>query len=210
MFAAALSGALALTLLTGSLLGITLASIGLVIIQFKLGGNFQVLSTAVWNVFNSFALTSIPVFIFLGEILGETGVAHRVYNAISPLFSRLPGKLLQTNIGICTLFSAISGSSTATAAVVGSVAYEEMERRGYYRGGIIGSIAGGGTLGVLIPPSTPLIIYGSWQDVLIGRPFLAGIVPGLLMAFLFMVYVAIRAGIRPAQIPPNTSWWCSP
>ena len=160
------------------------------------------LGNATWNLFNSFTFTAIPAFILLGEILGQSGLAKRIYNAISPGFERLPGQLLQTNIGACTVFSAISGSSTATAAVVGSIAYDELKGRGYSRSAVVGTIAAGGTLGILIPPSVALIIYGAWQNVSVGALFVAGIVPGILLSGLFMVYIGFAARRRPGMTPP--------
>ena len=203
MLTAALLGVVAFALLTGSLLGVTVAAAGLVVLWFEFKGNFSVLGNATWNIFNSFTFTAIPAFILLGEILGQSGLARRIYAAISPGFERLPGKLLQTNIGSCTVFSAISGSSTATSAVVGAIAYDEMVARGYKRSAIIGTIAAGGTLGILIPPSIALIVYGAWQGVSIGALFLAGILPGLLIAGLFMVYIGISAKLRPDMVPQD-------
>jgi len=192
---------LAVALLTGTLLGTMIAAVGFAVLWFEFQGNFSVLGNAVWNVFSSYTLTAVPTFILLGEVLGNSGLAQRIYSAISPTFERLPGKLLQTNIGVCTVFSAISGSSTATAAVVGSIAYRELERRGYSRNAVVGSIAAGGTLGILIPPSIALIVYGAWQDVSIGSLFIAGIVPGLMLATFFMIWIAVSAKLRPQQIP---------
>jgi len=153
---------------------------------------------------NSFTFTAVPVFILLGEILSQSGLAKRIYGAISPIFERLPGQLLQTNIGACTVFSAISGSSTATAAVVGSIAYTELKERGYSRSAVVGTIAAGGTLGILIPPSIALIIYGAWQDVSIGALFIAGIIPGLLLSGLFMIYIGVMSSVRKDIVPPVT------
>lgn len=201
MLSLSLISVIAFALLTGSMLGITIAAAGLVVLIFEFNGNFSVLGNATWNLFNSFTFTAVPTFILLGEILGQSGLAKRIYGAISPTFERMPGKLLQTNIGACTVFSAISGSSTATAAVVGSIAYDEMKGRGYDRGVIVGTVAAGGTLGILIPPSIALIIYGAWQNVSIGALFLAGVLPGLLMAGLFMAYIAGLAFMKPRAIP---------
>lgn len=198
----ALAGVTVTTLAMRCLIGVALILFGLLIIQFQFGGNFTVLADSLWNIFNSFALTALPMFIFLGEILAKTGISQRIYSAIAPIFNRLPGQLIQTNIGACTLFSAVSGSSQATAAVVGSIAYEELTRRRYSRRWIAGSIAGGGTLGILIPPSLPFIIYGWWQEVSIGKLFLAGVVPGLMLAGMFMLYIAISARLRPQEFPP--------
>ncbi|MGB6116905.1 MAG: TRAP transporter large permease [Mesorhizobium sp.] len=193
----------AVTLLTGSMLGISVAAFGLVILYFQFGGNFSVLGNALWNTFNSFTFTAIPAFILLGELLGRSGLADRIYSAISPMFERLPGRLLQTNIGACTAFSAISGSSTATSAVIGTIAYDELLKRGYNRGAVLGTIAAGGTLGILIPPSIAFIVYGSWQNVSIGALFIAGIIPGLLLSLLFMAYIAVRSTLD-STIAPST------
>ena len=188
-------------LLTGSLLGIVIGAAGLTILWFEFNGNFSVLGNSVWNLFNSFTFTAVPAFILLGEILGQSGLAKRIYGAISPSFERLPGKLLQTNIGACTVFSAISGSSTATTAVVGSIAYDELKSRGYAPRAVIGTIAAGGTLGILIPPSIALIIYGAWQNVSVGALFIAGVIPGLMLAGMFMAYVGTASLIKRDVVP---------
>lgn len=206
MLAASLSGLVLLTLLTGNVLGLSLALFGFVIFYFELGGNFSPAGNAVWNLLNSYAFTAVPSFILLGQILGRTGVAQRIYTSLSPLVGRLPGKLLQTNIVTCTLFSAINGSSSATVAAVGSIAFEELTRRGYNGRAVIGSIAGAGTLGILIPPSVVLIIYGSWQDVSVGHLFLAGIVPGLMISLSFVTYVAVATKLRDDLVPDENDW----
>lgn len=207
MFALSLLGLGAAALLTGAMLGVVLAAAGLIILQFKMGGNFTPLANATWNIFNSFTLTAVPMFILLGELLGQTGLARRIYGALSPLFARLPGGLMQTNIGVCTAFAAISGSSTATSAVVGAIAFEEMVERGYPPKALAGSIAAGGTLGILIPPSIPMIIYGSITDTSVGALFIAGVVPGVVLAALFMLFIGVRSR-RSGDVPSSerTSW----
>ena len=188
-------------LVTGNLLATTVGLIGLLILYFEFDGNFSVIGNGIWNVVNTFTLTAIPVFILLGEILQHTGLAKRIYGSISPTFERLPGKLLQTNIGTATIFSAISGSSTATTAVVGSVAYNQLDELGYDRRAVVGSLGAGGTLGILIPPSLALIIYGSWMEVSIGKLFIAGIIPGLLLSSIFMVYIGISTTLNKNLVP---------
>ncbi len=192
-----------LTVLAGSglALGAALGLTGFLLLQFVAGGSTFVAVDAVWNVFNSFTLSAIPLFIMLGEIMLRSGVSERIYSALSPLFRRIAGGLLHTNIAVCTLFGAVSGSSLSTAAAVGSVAYPEMTARGYDRSMVVASLAGGGTLGLLIPPSLSLLIYGALTETSIGRLFMAGIVPGLLIAFLFMVYIFLRCLAAPALAP---------
>ncbi len=188
---------------SGLALGAALGLTGLMILQFAAGGSTFVAVDAVWNVFNSFTLSAIPLFIILGEIMLRSGVSELIYTALSPLFRRIPGGLLHTNIAVCTLFGAVSGSSLSTAAAVGSVAYPEMSARGYDRKMVVASLAGGGTLGLLIPPSLSLLIYGALTETSIGRLFIAGILPGLLIALMFMAYILVRCLSAPALAPPD-------
>jgi tripartite ATP-independent transporter DctM subunit len=187
--------------LTGAVLGAALGLTGFVILHVWSGGATSLGVQAVWNTFNSFTLTAIPLFILLGEVLVASGLARNVYRALGPLFARLPGGLLHTNIAVCSLFGAVSGSSMAVAAAVGSVAYPELTRRGYDRRAVVGSLAGGGTLGLLIPPSLSLLIYGAFTETSIGKLFLAGVVPGLVAAAGFMAWIAIASLRRPAIAP---------
>ncbi|MDJ0992485.1 MAG: TRAP transporter large permease [Dinoroseobacter sp.] len=184
-----------LTLLAGSglALGAALGLTGLLLLEFVAGGATFVAVDAVWNVLNAFTLSAIPLFIILGEILLRSGVSQRIYTALTPVFSGVPGGLLHTNIAVCTLFGAVSGSSLSTAAAVGSVAYPEMAARGYDKRTIVGSLAGGGTLGLLIPPSLSLLIFGALTETSIGQLFLAGLLPGLLFALCFMAYIFISS-----------------
>jgi tripartite ATP-independent transporter DctM subunit len=147
----------------------------------------------IWGVQNENILTAIPLFILLGELLLRSGIADRMYGALALWLGRLPGGLLHTNIGCCALFAATSGSSVATAATVGTVALPALESRGYGARQSLGSLAAGGTLGILIPPSVNLLIYGSLANESIGKLFIAGIVPGVLLTLSFMVYIAVHS-----------------
>jgi tripartite ATP-independent transporter DctM subunit len=189
------------TVLSGAVLGAALGLTGFLILHLHAGGATQSAVQAIWNTLNEFTLTAIPLFILLGEVLVASGLAKGVYQAMAPLFGRVPGRLLHTNIAVCTVFGAVSGSSMAVAAAVGSVAYPELTRRGYDRAAIVGSLAGGGTLGLLIPPSLSLLIYGAQTETSIGRLFLAGVFPGLLMAGLFMAWIAFASSRNPAVAP---------
>lgn len=153
----------------------------------------------VWGVLNDNLLTAIPLFVLLGELLLRSGVADRMYGALALWLGRLPGGLLHTNIGCCALFAATSGSSVATAATVGTVALPALEARGYHPARALGSLAAGGTLGILIPPSVNLLIYGSLANESIGRLFVAGLIPGLLLTACFMAWIALDALLREGR-----------
>lgn len=201
MTSSLLGGLLVLNVMSGAVLGAALGLGGLAILEFGAGGAQRLGVQAVFNVLGEFTLTAIPLFILLGEVLVASGLAGGVYRALSPLFARLRGGLLHTNIAVCTVFGAVSGSSMSVSAAVGAVAYPELSQRGYDRRLVVGSLAGGGTLGLLIPPSLSLLIYGALTDTSIGKLFLAGVVPGLMMAALFMVYIEWVARRRPALAP---------
>lgn len=195
---------------SGVALGVALGITGLIILYFFSNGATSLAIDAIWGVFNSFTLSAVPMFILLGEILLRSGISEKAYSAFAPLFRRVPGGLLHTNIAVCTLFGAVSGSSLSTAAAVGSVAYPEMSKRGYEKDTVVGSLAGGGTLGLLIPPSLSFIIYGALTETSIGKLFAAGIIPGFLVAAMFMLYLLLKCIRNPAIAPrdPNvSSFW---
>ncbi len=154
--------------------------------------------TNLWAVMNDFLLTTIPLFVLLGELLLRAGITRNMYDSLSDWLSRLPGGLLHTNIGACAMFSAVSGSSVATAATIGTVALDEFKRRAYHEPLVLGTIAAGATLGILIPPSVNLIIYGALTNTSIGQLFAAGILPGILLTLLFMAIIAAAALLRPS------------
>lgn len=151
-----------------------------------------------WGTNNEFLLVAIPLFILLGEILLRAGFADRMYSAMSLWLSWLPGGLMHANIGASTLFSATSGSSVATAATVGTVALPQIKRYGYHEPLFLGSIAAGGTLGILIPPSINLVIYGVLTNTSVPKLYLAGIIPGLMMALLFMLTIIVICILKPS------------
>lgn len=192
---------LLLTAWLGIPIGVGLAMIGLAILHFVAGGATQLAVNAVWNLFTDFTLSAVPLFIFMGEILMVSGVSRRIYSGISPFFERIPGRLLHTNIAVCTVFGSVSGASTSTAAAIGSVAYPELRDRKYHLPTVVGTLAAGGTLGLLIPPSLSLLIYGATQGVSIGRLFLAGILPGLMFTILFMSAIVVIVKQRPQIVP---------
>jgi tripartite ATP-independent transporter DctM subunit len=154
-----------------------------------------------WGSMNSFTLTAIPLFILMAEILQESKLSLRVYRGLSKLVAWMPGGLLQTNIAGCAIFSAISGSSVVTAASIGRVALPELERRNYSPRVSAGSLAAGGTLGILIPPSIAMIVYGTFTETSVAKLFMAGVVPGLALTAMFMIYIAVHALIDPSIGP---------
>ncbi len=150
-----------------------------------------------WGTGNEFLLVAIPLFIMLGEVLLRAGFAERMYSAMAQWLSWLPGGLMHANIGASTVFSATSGSSVATAATVGTVAIPQIKKYGYNEPLFLGSLAAGGTLGILIPPSINLVLYGVLTNSSVPKLYLAGIIPGIVLAGLFMVTVAIACAFRP-------------
>ncbi|MGM0743502.1 MAG: TRAP transporter large permease [Pseudomonadota bacterium] len=190
-----------ITAISGLPIGLGLALTGMAILHFVVGGATDLAVNAIWNVFTDFTLSAVPLFIFMGEILLVSGVSGRLYAAISPLFLRIPGKLLHTNIAVSALFGSVSGASTSTAAAIGSVAYPELEKRGYNPSVVVGTLAAGGTLGLLIPPSLALLIYGATQQVSIGQLFLAGLLPGLMLAVMMMLYIGFIESRRQGVVP---------
>ena len=149
-----------------------------------------------WDKSKEFILVAIPMFILLGEIMLRAGVARRMYNAVAQWLSWLPGGLMHANIGSCAIFAASSGSSVATAATVGTVAYPEITKRNYNESLFLGSLAAGGTLGILIPPSINLIIYGLITDTSVPELYLAGIIPGLILSSLFIFIILVACVLR--------------
>ena len=210
MFWTTLIGILVVTASSGVALGAALGLTGLVILEFFGNGSTYLALDVIWGVFNSFTLSAVPMFILLGEILLRSGISERAYTAFTPVFAKVPGGLLHSNVAVCTLFGAVSGSSLSTAAAVGSVAYPEMSKRGYDKEAVVGSLAGGGTLGLLIPPSLSLLIFGALTETSIGQLFVAGVVPGIMVSALFMIYILFlclrQQGISPRS-NENISFW---
>jgi C4-dicarboxylate transporter DctM subunit len=161
-----------------------------------------------WGTSNNFLLVAIPFFVLLGEILLRSGMAERMYNALVLWVPWLPGGLMHSNIAACAMFAATSGSSVATAATIGTVALGEVEKRGYSERLFLGTIAAGGTLGILIPPSINMIVYGVLTDTSIPKLYLAGFIPGVILASLFSLTVLIICLVKPqlGGKPTSASW----
>ena len=153
-------------------------------------------------------LVAIPLFILLGEILLRSGIAENMYAAATHWLSWLPGGLMHSNIGSCAMFAAISGSSVATAATIGTVAIDQIDKRGYNERFFLGTIAAGGTIGILIPPSINMIVYGVLTETSIVQLYLAGFTPGIILAGMFMLTVVIGCVLRPkwGGRKVETSW----
>ena len=194
-------GLVFLFLLSGISVAVSLGGVAILAAYLFLGSAGS-LAYASWNIATKFILVAIPLFIFMGELLLRSGMSDRLYTGATALLGKLPGGLLHANIASCSVFAAISGSSVATAATIGTVAIPELEKRGYEHRIVLGSLAAGGTLGILIPPSIAMIIYGSMTGQSIGRLFIAGIIPGIMLALLFMGYIAVRVMTKPQLAPP--------
>lgn len=158
--------------------------------------------TVIWSSSSSWALTALPLFIWMGEILYRTRLSEDMFRGLAPWMARLPGGLLHTNIVGCTVFAAVSGSSAATLTTVGKMSIPELRKRGYPERMTIGTLAGAATLGLMIPPSLTLIVYGVTINESISKLFLAGILPGIVLAAMFMLYVAGWSFVRASEMPP--------
>ncbi len=162
----------------------------------------QVLATSMWAASDSWDLTALPMFIWMGEILYRTKLSEDMFAGLAPWLQRLPGRLLHVNVVGCAIFAAVSGSSAATCATIGRIALPELLKRGYDEKMAIGTLAGSGTLGLLIPPSIILIIYATVTEQSIARLFIAGVLPGLLLAGLFMGFIVVWALVNKHRMPP--------
>ena len=198
---------LAFGLLIGLILGgmwvqFAVAGAGLFYLWMLKGfAGWKALGLVSWGAANSFTLAAIPLFVLMAEILLSSGLAGRLYNGVAPFMRRLPGGLLHTNIVGSGIFAAISGGSAPTAAAMSTVSLPELGRRGYDRRLVAGSLAAGGTLGILIPPSITMIIYATFTETSIARLFAAGLVPGILLALFYMAFIMVRALRNPSLAP---------
>jgi C4-dicarboxylate transporter, DctM subunit len=161
------------------------------------------MAVTIWGSSSSWTLTALPLFVWMGEILFRTKLSQDMFKGLAPWMQALPGRLLHVNVAGCTIFAAVSGSSAATCATIGKMSLPELTRRGYPEALSIGSLAGAGTLGLLIPPSIIMIVYGVTAEVSIAKLFIAGIVPGLMLAAMFSAYIAWWAWRHPEQVPPR-------
>jgi len=200
-----LFASLAVFFLIGQWTAFALGAVGMLIIFLTKGWIGMLgLSSVVWNNSNSYILIAIPMFLLMGEIILRSGSSQNFYAGIVKLLRKLPGGLLHANIVSCAIFSAVSGSSVATAASVGTVAIPELKRAGYRHSEIYGSLAAGGTLGILIPPSIVMVLYAALVEESVGRLFIAGIIPGLIMSLIFMIYIALKVFRDPSIAPSMT------
>ena len=184
-------------------IGLTLAGVAWIGMQlFSSRPAGDAMAVTVWGAASSWTLTALPLFIWMGEILFRTKLSESMFRGLAPWVSRLPGRLLHTNVVGCTIFAAVSGSSAATCATIGKMTLPELGKRGYPEDITIGSLAGAGTLGLLIPPSIIMIVYGVTADVSIARLFVAGVIPGIVLAGLFSGYLAVWALVNKHRVPP--------
>lgn len=189
-------------LASGLWIGLALALvgyIGMLLFTNRPIGDSMVMT--IWGSMSSWTLTALPMFVWMGEILFRTRLSEDIFKGIAPWLEKIPGRLLHVNVLGCTIFAAVSGSSAATTATIGKITIPELQKRGYPENKIIGTLAGAGTLGFLIPPSIIMIVYGVSANVSIAKLFIAGILPGLTLAFLFMAYIAIWALFNRDKIP---------
>ena len=194
--------ALLLILGSGVWVGLTLTGVAwLAVSIFSSRPAGDAMAVTVWGSSSSWTLTALPLFIWMGEILFRTRLSNDMFKGLAPWVQGLPGRLLHTNVIGCTIFAAVSGSSAATCATIGKMTLPELTRRGYPEHMVIGTLAGASTLGLLIPPSIIMIVYGVAAEVSISKLFIAGVLPGLMLAGLFSGYIMLWALRYPDQVP---------
>ena len=200
---ALLIAALFLILGSGVWIGLTLtgvAWIGMQLFSSRAAGD--AMAVTIWGSASSWTLTALPLFVWMGEILFRTRLSQDMFRGLAPWMQALPGRLLHVNVVGCAIFAAVSGSSAATCATIGKMSLPELKKRGYPDDISIGSLAGAGTLGLLIPPSIIMIVYGVSADVSIAQLFIAGVLPGVMLALLFSGYLVFWALRHPDRVPP--------
>jgi tripartite ATP-independent transporter DctM subunit len=196
-----------LLVLLGSGIWVALSLIGAGMVGLAMFANApvgSVLASTLWGGSDSWELAALPMFIWMGDILFRSRLPEDMFSGLAPWMTRLPGRLLHVNILGCGIFAAVSGSSAATCATIGKMSLPELQRRGYDETMTIGTLAGSGTLGLLIPPSIILIVYGVATDESIARLFVAGVLPGAMLVVLFMGYVMVWSLLNPARVPRTT------
>jgi C4-dicarboxylate transporter DctM subunit len=200
--AAALIVLLLVVLGSGLWIGLSLLGVALVAMElFTQRSVGDSMALTVWGSTSSWTLTALPLFLWMGEILFRTKLSEDMFRGLAPWLNKLPGRLLHTNVIGSTIFAAVSGSSAATCATVGKITLPELKRRGYPDGIAIGTLAGASTLGLLIPPSIIMIVYGVAANVSIAKLFIAGVVPGLVLALMFMGYIVVWALFNKDKVP---------
>ncbi len=198
---------MALFVLLGSGIWIGLALLGvgwLGMELFTARAAGDAMAVTIWGASSSWTLTALPMFLWMGEILFRTRLSSDMFKGLAPWLEGLPGRLLHVNVIGCSIFAAVSGSSAATCATIGKITLPELARRGYPEGITIGTLAGAGTLGLLIPPSIIMIVYGVAAEVSIAKLFIAGVFPGIMLATLFMGWIVVWALLNPDLVPPAT------
>ena len=180
---------------------IAVSAIGMLLFTTRPVGD--AMATTIWGTSSSWTLTALPLFVWMGEILFRTKLSENLFKGLSPWLSKLPGGLVHVNVVGCALFAAISGSSAATVATVGKMSIPELRKRKYPEKLLLGSLAGSGTLGLLIPPSIILIIYGVTIEDSIAKLFMAGIFPGIMLALMFMLYVISWSILNKRLMPKS-------
>ncbi len=204
LVALVLLAVMAVLLTAGLWVALSLVGVGLAgVVFFTTAPAGTVMATTVWGASGNWALTALPLFIWMAEFLFRTRLSDDMFQGLAPWLTGLPGRLMHVNVVGCGIFAAVSGSTSATCATIAKIALPELLRRGYDERMAVGTLTASGTLGILIPPSIMMIVYGFMAEVSIARLFIAGVVPGIMMVILFMTYVVVWALFNPSKTPPS-------